>query len=355
MKAADKSYSKPTWHCLALFVLTGLGNPVEAQTFSYAEADLCLTFRKVPPYTENNEVVVNLGPVKGYVDLPAGAMVTVPGFTKAQLAPGSFATLGNLRWAAFGWFEFQTGYEGYPQGTVWVTVPRTNNAVLTKAPKRMSKGELLSIQTPMVSILESARDISREIGTSNAYNTISFVRESIAGYPQSLLGIWLGSLSDNSLATLNDTWLNNYLENTTPGSFTGAVRSDLYEVRPLDDGRGNPVDDPHTGNSGLAYYAGFFEFKPDGTMTFTREESQATRVPPPPPLLTIARADDVTTISFVSSNSAIYTLLATNAAGLGAPVGLWPALPGSITGDGSEKWFRDPSPARDRFYRVRGE
>ena len=154
--------------------------------------------------------------------------------------------------------------------------------------------------------------------------------------------------------TLNDTWPASEpnaanLEVTTPGNFSGMVRSDLYEVRPLTTATGMTVVDPHTGTSGLGWYIGYFEFKSDGTMTFTREA--ASTVPPQVPL-SFARTNDVSTISFVSSSSVTYKLFFTNAAGLGVAVSNWPSQSGTISGDGTAKSFQDTTTDPMRFYRV---
>ena len=81
----------------------------------------------------------------------------------------------------------------------------------------------------------------------------------------------------------------------------------------------NPIVDPHTGTNGLAYYVGYFELQLDGSMTFTREAASTTVAPPPAPMLSIARSGNVSSISFLSTNQATYTLLFTNTAGLTAP------------------------------------
>jgi hypothetical protein len=107
--------------------------------------------------------------------------------------------------------------------------------------------------------------------------------------------------------------------------------------------------DPHTGTSGLAWYIGYFEFKSNGTMTFTRELASTA---PAAVTLNVARTNNVSTISFGSASSLTYKLCFTNSAGLGAAVSTWPSLPGTISGDGTTKSFQDTTTDPVRFYRV---
>ena len=265
---------------LTVFTLLAFSTAIEAQVFTYTDGDLCLGFRKVSPYTENNEVVVNIGQASTYVNAAIGTTLPVSGFSSSQLVSGSFATLSNLTWSVFGWFSIaNTNYPGYPTYTLWVTAPRTNNAVRSSDPSRKSFGDQADINGEMSSIFDNAVYVSSDIGVSGTYNTATFVRESIATYGMHLYSVWMISLVNSKIGTLNDTWVDNNdnnLEVTTPGNFSsGSVRSDLYEVRPLVNGHGGTVVDPHTGTSGLAYYVGYFEFKSDGTMTFTREGSSS--------------------------------------------------------------------------------
>ncbi len=104
-------------------------------------------------------------------------------------------------------------------------------------------------------------------------------------------------------------------------------------------------------------YKGYFTVDFSGSsprLTFT--PAAGTVLPPPPaPILSISRAGNANSISFVSSNTATYKLYFTNAAGLTAPVSSWPSLPGTITGNGSTASFQDTTTELDRFYRVQAQ
>ncbi len=338
---------------LTLLALLAFGKLAEAQTFTYSSCDLCLGYRKVAPYTENNEVVVDLGQASDYVNAAIGTTWPVTGFSASQLVPGSFLTADDLSWAVFGSCPGPSAnYPGYPAYTLWLTVPRADNAVRSPDASRYPAGLQNLAARPMVSILANAQFISQNVGASNMFNTATFVAESIVSYPMHLYSVWMGSLADNTLGTLNDNWTDNNLEIMTPDAFSGVVRSDLYEIRPSQDMIGNVIVDPHTGTNGLAYYVGYFEFSSDATMTFTREAATNPPAGPAPVNLSIGCGNDVRTISFLSSNSVTYKLCFTNAAGLSAPAASWPSLPGTISGDGTIKVFQDATTEQTRFYRV---
>jgi hypothetical protein len=331
-------------------IFLALSQIAGAQPFIYRDSDLCLGFRKIAPYSDNNQAVVNIGQASRYVNAALGTTLSVTNFSSSQLASPTFANLSNLTWSVFGWFAVpNTNYQDYPAYTIWVTVPRADNSVRSVDANRHGATEQGLAVNKMVSILANAAFVSHDMGASNAYNTASFVRESIATYSDHLYRNWMQDLEGGSTGTLNDTWTDNNLEITTPGNFTGAVRSDLYEVRPLDNGHGGTVVDPYTGTSGLAYYVGYFEFNSNGSMTFTRQTATTT---PSQVSLHIQRTNNVNTISFPSASGVTYSLRFTNSTGLGAPVSTWASQPGTITGDGTTKSFQDTATDPTRLYRV---
>jgi hypothetical protein len=165
----------------------------------------------------------------------------------------------------------------------------------------------------------------------------------------------MAGIVDPDQGTLNDTWPasqpnSGNLENTTPTGFTGSIRSDLYEVRPLTDAQGHPIVDPHTGTSGLAYYVGYFELTSAGALSFKREA--ASTAPPPPQILSLTRAGTSSTIYFTTVSGATYTLFYTDAAGLTTPITSWNSSPTTIVGNGNTGSLTDTTSDAVRFYRV---
>lgn len=316
-----------------------------AQPFIYQKNDLLVGFRKTGSFQASYEVVVDVGQVTNYAGLAIGTTVDIPNFSSTQLSDAFPNTnLNNLNWSALAG-DPVVSPTGYPSKTIWLTVPRANAAVQTVAPARLSKSAQQLTGTEILSILAGAAFISNTIGTSNQDNTTSLVREPIN--TDSDLSVFVASQSDSTLSTLHDTWAGN-VELTTPGNFTGPVRSDFYEVRPIG------VVDPHTGlTNGPAYYLGYFQLNPNGTMTFTRGSSTNTVVPPPAPeLLSVTRAANATTIYFTTTNGATYTLYYTNAAGLATPISSWASSPVTIIGNGNTGSLIDTTTDSVRFYRV---
>ena len=104
-----------------------------------------------------------------------------------------------------------------------------------------------------------------------------------------------------------------------------------------------------TDQGGATVLLGNLSLAANGVVTFTQS---STNTPPPAPRLSITRSGLVSSVSFPSTNGATYTLFFTNHIGLNAPVTNWPAMPGTITGDGSTKSFQDTTADPDRFYQV---
>ena len=355
MNQKQHAVFRPRWTIPGLLALASTASA--ATIFTYGEADLFLTFRKVTPYTESYEVVVDIGQASNYLYAPLGSTNTVSGYSIAQLT-GSFQNLDNLSWAVVGYTLYPpSSYTNYPPTTLWLTVPRADITVRSSDALRHSSAEQYNVTSAIDNIPAQTQAISSSIGTAGTYNTATYVREAIATYPSQVLTKWIGGLANPATGSLNDTWVDNNLENATYDLFTGSgdvVRSDFYEIRPLDDGSGHTIVDPHTGTTGKAWYVGYFEFRSDGSTVFVREAASTVVPPPPPPTVTIGRTGVVSTISFVSSNSSTYKLYFTNSAGLKAPVSTWPSLPGTLTGNGSIQSFHDTTTDSNRFYRVQG-
>jgi hypothetical protein len=326
-----------------------------AQTFTYNLNDLILTLRKTGTHQENNSVVVDIGQASNYLNTAIGSSITVTQFSSSQLVSGSFSSLNYLTWAVTGYHPSGTTYPGYPAGTLWLTVPRTNNSVPTTAPTRLDTGSQTIVKGKINSVWANASYISQQLGTSNQFNTPTLVREPIATYPNNILDVWMKGVIDPTQGTLNDTWPatepnGGNVEFTTPGTFTNSARCDLYEIRPLTDSQGNLIVDPHTGTNGPAYYVGYFQFNSDGSMTFKRDATST--APPAPQIVSVQRSGNTSTIYFTTANGPTYSLRFTNAAGLTAPVSNWPSSTTTLVGNGNTNSLSDTTTDPVRFYKV---
>lgn len=332
-----KKYSILHRFLILLPAIFALIQGVQAQPFVYTGRDLLAGFRKLSPFSTPYELVVNIGQATNYNNLPPGTRITITQFTFNQLT-NAFGDLNNLTWAVSG--EARLGDGGatnIPINTIWVCNPRTDPQTQTTPYNRVGSASQIVPDGRIYSIANDAVSISRST-SSNQYNTFTAVQEN-AGDTEAL-STQMGPSGNYQNSFSKD------VENTTPGSFTTPTRSDFYELRPT----GNV--DPHTGlTTGPGAYLGYFELDPDGTLTFTAAGGTVAP-PPPPPVLSIARSNLLNTVSFVSTNGAIYTLHFTNAAGLMSPLTNWPALANPLTGNGAIMSFQDSTSDPMRFYRV---
>lgn len=324
---------------LTATVVLAAAVPAFAQVFNYQQNDLILGFRKTGTHQANFELVVDIGQGSNYTSLAAGASIPVPNYTTTQLTPAAFPDLNFLNWSVLG--DPDHSLSGYPNNTLWLTVPRTSVGVQSTPPPRLTSSEQAAVSVDIASIFDNAVQESSLAAPNVTNNTATSVREPINDSYD--LSNFVGGKSDPTISDLQDNWVQN-VEITTPSSFTSAVRSDLYEVRPTG------VVDPHTGQtSGNAYFVGYFELGTSGAMTFTRA---SVVVAPPATRLTMSRAGNTTTIKFPTTNNATYTLYYTNTSGLNKPTSTWPSLPGTVTGNGLTNQFTDTTTDSNRVYRI---
>lgn len=307
----------------------GLTGALQAAPFLYSPGDLVLAFRQ----TGNaSDYVVNLGKATNYNALAAGTSVPLANLSTAQLG-SAFASLNGLRWSVAG-ANRPPGDANYPLQTLWVTAPRADVAV--QSPPWLRKGQFLQgnagSQIDGVGVNAALSSSLLPGGPNNTAAGVvipvdaPFAIGPAFGPDGNYVGAFQGSV-----------------ENVTADDFDGdpanVSRSDLYELLPGTTAAGT-LNTP-------GRFLGYFELKPDGTLTFNTGST-----PPPTPVISgVSRAGEVTTVSFATVNGATYRLRTTDAAGLGSPVSNWSAGP-SLTGNGSVQSLQDSSPAAVRFFAV---
>ncbi|HWV99978.1 MAG TPA: hypothetical protein VNZ64_09825 [Candidatus Acidoferrum sp.] len=313
-----------------------------AQTFfTYNQyGDLCAGFRKTGMNQANYELVVNIGSITNLEAVPAGSTISISNYGSSALL-NAFSDLNNLQWSVSAGVPGLSSWAGFPSSTIWFTLPRTDPNTQTQPPARQSTALLGNVRQKIISIGSGAHTISQNLGTTNANNNALLVREPVGN--TSGLSVFISDPGNPSIGDFGG-YLPFSVENTTPASFTAAVVSDLYQAVP------SGKVDPSTGlTTGSDYLVGTFRLATDGTMTFTRA---STSQPPPPPLISIARTGNTSTVSFGTANGATYTLYYTNAAGLTAPASSWPASPATVVGNGGTNSLSDTTTDPVRFYRV---
>jgi len=329
----------------SLAISANTNYPGQGTNFQFSQqfGNVLAGFRKAGV---TNELVVNLGGITNLEALSIGTTVTLSNFAPSQLAAAFPGGLGNVSWSASASFAGAFGsWAGFPVTTVWFTQPRTNASVQSVAPNRASSSTQGGYRQNMLGVGNGAATLSAS--QTNAYTT-AFVTFEPAWDGVSLSRNEYTYFVDNTgFGPIGSYGLPNAVEKMTPPTFTTAVRADLFRSRPTG------FSDPDTGgSSGPAFFLGYFELNPNGTMTFTRA---AAVVPPPPPvpsIVSITRAGNTSTVSFTTTNGATYSLFYNTAAGLSQPVSAWPVSGTTIIGDGAVDQLSDTSTDPNRIYRV---
>jgi hypothetical protein len=301
---------------------------LQAAPFTYSPGDLVLAFRKSG---SASDLVVNVGRATNFNNLPTGVTIVVSNLLVGQLN-AALANLNSLSWSVAG-ASRPPLVPGYPLQTLWLTAPRLDPN--TPSAPWLRKGVYVqgnaASQIDGIGVNAASSSSSQ---SSNANNTVVGVvipsSSDFAVTPAIGDGNYLGTFQGNVEATTSATFAANS---------TNVSRSDLYELVP-GSLSGGTLDTP-------GRYLGFFEFKPDGTLTFN------TTLPPPPrPTITsIVRNGGATTVSFSTVNSATYRLRYTDSPGLRTAVSSW-SIGTSIAGDGTVKSLTDAFSGPLRFYVV---
>jgi hypothetical protein len=306
--------------------------PLQAAPFLYSPGDLVLAFRQTG---SSSDLVVNIGKATNYHALAAATTININNLSAAQLN-NAFPSLNGLKWSVAAANRPPLDPD-YPEQTLWVTAPRAD--VNVQSPPWLRKGSALqgtsASQIDAIGVNAAASSSSQ---ASNSNNTVT--------------GVVIPVSSDYKLAPViggsgdYDFTFQGNVENLTPDDFDldpeNVTRSDLYELLPgsLAGGTYNTA----------GKYLGYFEFKPDGTLTF----NTGAPLLPPPVITSVTRDGDVTTVSFTTVNGATYRLRATDAAGLNAGVSSW-SNGASVAGDGNIQSLQENSAADIRFYSVEAQ
>jgi hypothetical protein len=302
---------------------------LHAAPFLYSPGDLVLAFRQTG---NDSDYVVNLGKATNYNTLPAGTTVAVANLSAAQLN-SAFPSLNGLKWSVAGANRPPVD-PNYPLQTIWASAPRLDSAV--QSPAWLRKGQFVqgtgASQIDAVGVNAASSSSSQPAGPNNTATGVvipvnsDFAFSPLIGDAGDFVGTFQGDV-----------------ENRTADDFDGAPgnvsRSDLYELLP-----GTTV--AQTLNT-PGRFLGYFELKPDGTLTFNTG-SPAIHVPK---IASVTRDGDVTTVSFATVSGTNYTLRFTDAAGLGSPITTWVAGP-SLSGNGSVQSLQDTSTDAVRFFAL---
>jgi hypothetical protein len=301
---------------------------LQAAPFLYAPGDLVLAFRQ----TGNaSDYVVNIGKATNFSALPSDTTLVISNLSVAQLN-SAFPSLNGLQWSVAA-ANRPPLVPGFALQAIWAVAPRLD-ANLQSAPW-LRKGQF--VQGTAAGQIDAV-----------GFNAVSASGSQTAGPDNTATGVVIPVSSQFALApVIGDA--GNYVgtfqgnvESLTVEDFDGdsgnVSRSDLYELVPGTSAGGT------LNTSGR--YLGYFELKPDGSLTFKTGSS-----PPPAPLITgIGRTNNITTVSFTAVGTANYRLRAVNT--LGTPVSSWPVVSGPVSGTGAILSLQDTNAASSRFFAV---
>ena len=241
--------------------------------FSYNPAgDVLAGFRKSAPYPDAYEMVVDLGNVTNFLNLPAGTTISITNYSPSQLGDSFADGNSNLQWSVFASAPgaLATSLGTFPNATVWCTL--ADPSLNTQSPAPVREANLGPVQLLVQTVGADAVAVSTGLGGPNADNTPYVVREPVATQGAYDLSASIGDYYNNALGDFgaSQSPLAFSVENTTPTNFLASQRSDFYQMCPASAGRFTYTD-PITGQTnGLAYFLGYFTLSPNGTMSFSR-------------------------------------------------------------------------------------
>lgn len=302
----------------ALFTGTAAAAP-----FLYTSGDLTLTFRQSG---NADDYVVNIGKATNYNNVPQGTSFAVTNLSLSQLS-SAFPSYNGLKWAVQAANRPDALDPNYPVQTLWISRRRLDPNVQSTPWQRRGQSTQGINGSQIDAIGKNAAWASSTLPVS-PNNTETGVVIPVSHSPNigSALGV-SGNYDGNFQGSVETITPDDFIE-----SPDNVSRADLYELLP---------------GSGDGRYLGYFEFKPDGTLTF----NNPALLPPTPTITNISREGDVTTVSFTTAPGYTYRLRTTDAAGLATPVSTW-AVGDSIAGTGAVQSLSDTNTAAIRFFAV---
>ena len=276
----------------------------------------------------SSELIVNIGPASRFFAATPGSTFKIQEFTPAQLN-ATVAGLDGVGVAIFGAAR-SPGDALRPAQTLWATEPRADVATPADPWLRQSSFGLGGTAAKITSVGSGIASFS-SLNSPGALNTASAV-VTPAGY-QNGYSAYLGA--GNFKGTFQGS-----IEGVTSADFAtsgGIVRLDFFEIRP---------------GSGPALALGWFDFKGDGSLTFTAAGGTGPTPAPSPTLTAVTRAGAVTTVSFTTVAGARYTLLKAPGGLESGSVAKWTPSGTAVDGTGSVMSITDTSDGATGFYAV---
>lgn len=226
---------------LAAVVASLAGLTATAAQFDYTSGDLLVAFRK----SGSSDVEINLGSITIFKDTS-----NYRNFDYSSILTSTFGNLNNVSFTVIGTTRSSSANNGNAAAnTSWLTLKRSDTETQTTAPNRYTPSKTQSVQSQISGIAGDGSGTGAEqYAINNANNTAPY--------------IVIPNNSNDSFTTKFpsigglQSLVGSTVENTTPGSFSSYIRSDLYEYLP------GPAGQPTT-------YLGNFTFSSNGNLQFT--------------------------------------------------------------------------------------
>jgi hypothetical protein len=308
---------------MALLAGCAVSSIVAGDFNSYAVGDVLVGFRNGGV----DNLVVDAGPISTFTNATPNQRIPITQLTASQCIM-AFGGVNGLNWSAFTWLT---------NNTLFVTKARTSLNSQTVAWSANNAGIQSGVAQNMSSIPPGANYIfnNASISPSTADSVIE---------PQAASGYLSGQSYYNSLfgGLSTPNFGGNFSGNpeiSTPGdfdSFGTVVRSDFYQIPP-GSGRSN------------VKFLGYFEFAPDGSLTFVAYPSSVATVPV---IKSISRSGNVTTIGYTTGLSGTYTLRGNTTLSSGVAATNWPAISTLASGDTAVHTTTDTDSSNIKFYII---
>ncbi len=256
---------------LAFCAALSLCGSIPVLALDYSSTELVLGVRKEGA---TYELVVNLGPATRFKHIPAGTSVTITDYS-AEAVAALFENTSDLKWSVLGTVNLTAATAELPWKTAWMTRARAE-AELQSTPWSRRNASSMGMPSQQIdSIGSSSQLASSTSGYDPLYNSDTAIRIEVGnalrlgysaqvGVNGDLAGSWPGSVEQLTASDFADS--------------DTVSRADLYEVMP------SPP-------SGKGTYLGYFELKPDGTMSFT---AAGGGTEPQKPVITWSNPADIT-------------------------------------------------------------
>jgi hypothetical protein len=328
MKPILRLNIRPSW-AVAGLAWVATGQALVAAPFLYTPGDLVLTFRQLG---NASDYVVNVGRASTFSSAAPGAVIPIANLSVTQLN-SAFPSLNGLKWSVGGANRPPLD-PAFPAQTLWVTAPRSDADIVAVPWQRKGQFVQGNIGSQIDGIGANA-SLSSNLLPGGPDNTATgvviptsapYAVGPVLGDPANYAGNFQGNVE---VVTADDF----------STDATRASRSDLYELQPGTSAAGT-LNQP-------GRHLGTFEFKNDGTLTFTAASPTVAA----PRITQITRLGDVTTVAFTTVAGATYKLRSTDATGLASPVSQWTSG-SSVVGDGGSKTLQESSAGDVRFFAI---